>query len=112
MAGGGCLYLIQSNESVAGGVGLGGDEDQARAGRFGLRSAAEGVQDANYGSIGGDNAESNRGNDGSEENHGHNQRIHGNQPLTKGCYQMHGPRIRIPSFFRFQQREPGKASQI
>jgi hypothetical protein len=57
------------------------------------------VKDADDGSISGEYTETNRCDHGSEQNEGHNQRIHGNQPLTKGCYQMRGTEIRIPSFF-------------
>jgi hypothetical protein len=64
------------------------------------------VKDADDGSIRGDNAKTNGCDHGSEQNEGHNQRIHGNQPLTKGCYQMRGPKFRIPAFSCFEQRGP------
>jgi hypothetical protein len=73
------------------------------------------VENADDGNICGENAEANRGDDGGEENDGHNERIHGNQPLTQGSYQMHGSEIRIPDFFlRFSPASSGafKASQI
>jgi hypothetical protein len=63
------------------------------------------VQNADDSGVSGENAEPNRGDYGGEENHGHNERIHGYQPLTKRCYQMHGPKIRIPSLLSWQPRE-------
>jgi hypothetical protein len=63
------------------------------------------VQDADYSGVCGDNAKPNRCDHGSEQNEGHNQGIHGNQPLTKGFYQMRGLEIRIPCFFCFSSAD-------
>jgi hypothetical protein len=41
------------------------------------------VQDADDGSVRGENADSNRGGNGGQENYGHNQRIHGTQPFNE-----------------------------
>jgi len=57
------------------------------------------VQDADDSGVCGENAKTNRCDHGSEQNERHNQRIHGINLLTKGCYQMRGTEIRIPSFF-------------
>ena len=84
---------------------LAGNKDESRASWFGLQVAVECVQDADDGGVSGENAEPNRGDYGDEENDRHNERIHGNQPLTKGCYQMHSPEIRILSFLSSAQRE-------
>ena len=59
------------DSSVAAGVVLCGNQDQAWAGRFRLLFAAEGVQEADDGGISGENAQANRGNDCGEEEDGH-----------------------------------------
>jgi hypothetical protein len=46
-----------TKQLVAAGVILRGNQDQARAGRFGPGSAAEGVEDADDSGIGGENAQ-------------------------------------------------------
>lgn len=66
---------------VAAGVVLRGDQDQARAARFRLRVAAEGVQDADDRDIGGENAQAHGCDYGDEEEYGHNERDHGRPTL-------------------------------
>ena len=68
---------------IAAGVVLGRDQDQAWAGRFRLRVAAERVQDADDRDIGGQNTQANGRDDGDEEEDGHNERDHGSTNLRK-----------------------------
>jgi hypothetical protein len=51
------------------------------------------VEDADDGGIGGENAQPNRSDYGDEEYDGHNERIHGQPTLAKGCYRMHRSKI-------------------
>ena len=54
------------------------NQDQARTARFRLllRRAAERVQNADYGGVGGENAQANGCEDGGEEEDGHYERNH------------------------------------
>jgi len=63
------------------------------------------MQDADHRGISGQHTETNRCDYGSEKDYGHKKRIHGQPTFTKGCYQMHSAKIRIPGFFLFQPSE-------
>jgi hypothetical protein len=62
-------------ELVAAGVILRRYQNEARARGHRLRTcwASEGEEDSGYGDIGGEDAESNRGDDGQEKNEGHDE---------------------------------------
>ena len=61
---------------VAAGVVLRRNQGQARASRFSLPGAAERGEDCEDRGVGGDDAETDRGDDGEAENNRHNQRNH------------------------------------
>jgi len=77
--------MEQAKGSVAAGVILSRNQDQARAGRFGLRSAAECVQDGDDGGVRGENAEPNRDYDCEEDDDGHEKRDHDQPTLKRIC---------------------------
>lgn len=92
--------LIPENETrlVAAGVVLGRDQDQARASGLRLAGSTEGMKDSDDGSVCGQNPETNRGDDGHEENDGHKKRVHGYRP-QKGLLSDAPPRNPYTSFF-------------
>ena len=80
-AGSGAPGTVGSENLVAAGVVLRGDQDQSWATRFRLRVAAEGVQDADDRDIRGENADADGRDYGDEEEDGHNERDHGRPTL-------------------------------
>lgn len=98
---------------------LGRNQDQARANGLGLRRAAERREDREDHGVGGEDAETDRGENGDAKNKWHNQRNHDRaqpsnklnhlepatcqpillSPSRRGFYQMHGPTTRLPVFF-------------
>jgi hypothetical protein len=64
------------------------------------------MQNADDGGVSGDDAETNRSNDSSEEDHRDNERIQGNQPFDEGLLSdaRHGNPYTCIS--ELQQREP------
>lgn len=75
--------VARTGRLVAAGVVLRGHQDEAWAGRLRLAAMAECAQDSDDGDISGKDSKSNGGDHGKGENKRHEQRNHGNQPLTR-----------------------------
>src|SRR5258708_25977433 len=86
---------------VAAGVVLRGDQYEARTlgSRLSLRRLAKSLQNSDDGSISGTDAEAHGRNHGNAENEKHEERIHGQPPLSKCRIRCHGHCFRIPQLF-------------
>jgi hypothetical protein len=88
---------MQRVSSVAAGVVLGWNQNQARTGnRLWPRSSTEGVQNADDGCVRSQDADADRSGDSEAEDDGHKKRNHVQPPLTKRNIRCCSRWFRIP----------------